>query len=140
MSNNRFWCIYELFWLKLYIVSAKTYDFYMFACFAFMYALLSCFQTCILSSDIKRAHIVRTLQNRIPFQKFESYSYASYIKSKTSDIWKTGAWFYKPFEERVEENHIYHLVKLNSAVKTRTVHRGYNICYQVFLENGKIDL
>ena len=34
--------------------------------------------------------------------------------------------------ERVEENHIYQLVKLNSIVKTRTVCRGCNICYQVF--------
>ena len=44
------------------------------------------------------------------------------------------------FEERVEKNHIYDLVKLIATVKTRTVYRGYNVCYKVFLENGKIDL
>ena len=60
------------------------------------------------------------------------------MKSETSDIWTTGAWFLKPFGERVEENHISHLVKPNSTVKTRTVYRGCNVCYQVFLENGKI--
>ena len=37
----------------------------------------------------------------------------------------------KAFGERVEENHIYQLVKPNSIVKTRTVCRGCNICYQV---------
>ena len=47
--------------------------------------------------------------------------------------------FLKPFGERVEENHIYCLVKHNSTVKTRTVYRGCNVSYQVFLENGKID-
>ena len=45
----------------------------------------------------------------------------------------------KPFGERVEENHIYHLVKRNPTVKIRTVYRGCNVRYQVFLENGKID-
>ena len=39
--------------------------------------------------------------------------------------------------ERVEENHIYQLVKLNSIVKTRTVCRGCNICYQVFFWERK---
>ena len=29
--------------------------------------------------------------------------------------------------------------KPNSTVKTRTVYRGCNVCYQVFLENGRID-
>ena len=59
--------------------------------------------------------------------------------SQTSNIWRTEAWFLKPFGERVEEHHIYNLVKPNSIVKTRTVYRGRNICYQVFLENKKID-
>ena len=68
-----------------------------------------------------------------------NYRYVSYVKSKTSDIWRTGAWFLNRFEESVEENHIYHLAKLNSTVKTGAVYRGCNICYQVFLENGKID-
>ena len=45
----------------------------------------------------------------------------------------------KAFGERVEENHIYQLVKPNSIVKTRTVCRGCNICYQVFFfEKGRI--
>ena len=41
--------------------------------------------------------------------------YISYIKSETSDIWKTDEWFLKTFKERVEENHIYDLVKPNST-------------------------
>ena len=41
--------------LKMYIVSAKAYDFCMLACFAFMYALLSYLHPCMLSSDVKRA-------------------------------------------------------------------------------------
>ena len=89
-------------------------------------------------------HIVRTFENSIPFQTCEkwynvSYRYVNYIKSETSDIWRTGAWFLKAFGESVEENHIYHLVNPNSTVKTRTVYGGCNVCYQVFLENGKID-
>ena len=72
--------------------------------------------------------IVRTFENRIPITTFEkwhdiSYRYVSYAKSETSDIWRTDAWFLKPFGKRVEENHIYNLVKSNSTVKTRTVYR-----------------
>ena len=103
-------------------------------CFAFMNALLSCLHTCF--HLISNVHIVRKFKNRIPFPTFEkwhnvSYRYVSYIKSVTSNIWRAGAWFLKPFGERVEENHMYHLVKLNSTVKTRTVFRGYTVCYQV---------
>ena len=43
----------------------------------------------------------------------------------------------KPFGERVEKNYIYDLVKRNYTVKTRTVYRGCNVCYQVFLEFQK---
>ena len=71
---------------------------------------------------ISNVQVVRTYVNRIPFQTFEkwqntSYYYVSYVKSETYNIWGTGAWFLKPFGSRVEENHIYNLVKLNSAVK-----------------------
>ena len=45
----------------MYIVSAKTYYFCMFVCFAFMIALLLCLHTCMLSSDIK------SLLNRVPY-------------------------------------------------------------------------
>ena len=55
-SSTKFIFAFESFSLKMYIVSAKTYYFCMFVCFAFMYALLSCLHTCMLSSDIKRAH------------------------------------------------------------------------------------
>ena len=112
----------------------------MFVCFAFMYALLSCLHTCILSSDIKR-----DIENRILFETFEKWHnlssrYVSYIKSEASFIWRTGAWFLKPFEERVEENHIYHIVKPNSSVKTGTVYSGCNVGNQFFGgKNGKID-
>ena len=93
---------------------------------------------------ISNVHVVRSFENRISFQTFEkwhktSYRYVNYVKSETSHIWETGAWFLKSFGERVEENHIYHLVKPNYTVKTRTVYRGCNVCSQVFLENRKID-
>ena len=87
--------------------------------------------------------IVRTSKNRVPFQTFEKwrnvrYRYVSYVKSETSDIWRKDAWFLKPIVgERVEENHIYHLVKPSSTVKTKTVDRGCNVCYQVFFEEWK---
>ena len=93
-------CI-ESFSLKMYIGSAKTYDFCMLVCFAFMFAHTYVFIW---------YQIVRLFENRIPIQAFEkwhnvSYRYVSYVKSETSDIWRTGAWFLKPFRERVEENH-----------------------------------
>ena len=55
-SSTKFIFAFELFLLKMYIVSAKTYYFCMFVRFAFMYVLLSCLHTCMLSSDIRRAH------------------------------------------------------------------------------------
>ena len=55
-SSTKFTFAFESFSLKMHIVSAKTYYFCMFLCFAFMYALLSCFHTSMLSSDIKRLH------------------------------------------------------------------------------------
>ena len=86
-----------------------------------------CFHVCthVYFYMISNVQIVKTFQNRIPIQKFKkwhnvSYCCVSYIKSETSDIWRTGAWFFKTFGERVEENHIYDLVKLNSTGKTRT--------------------
>ena len=62
----------------------------------------------------------------------EQLCYVSYIKSETSFIWRTGAWFLKPFEERVKEKHIYHIVKPNSTLKTGTVYRGCNARYKFF--------
>ena len=55
-SSTKFIFAFESLSLKMYIVSTKTYYFCMFVCFAFMYALLSYLHTCMLSSDIKRAH------------------------------------------------------------------------------------
>ena len=105
-----------------------------------------CFHVCthLCFHLISNAYIFGTFENRIPFQTFEkwhniSYRYASYIKSNASDIWKTGVWFLKAFGKRIEENHIDELVIPNSTVKTRTVCRGCNVCYKIFLENGKID-
>ena len=107
-----------------------------------MYALLLCvlcFHVCahVCFHLISNVPIVRTLENGIRIQTFEkwhnvSYCYVRYVKSETSDIWRTGAWFLKPFGEKVKENHIYDLVKRNSTVKTRTVYRACNVCYQVF--------
>ena len=71
---------------------------------------------------------------------FKRYRYVSYVKSETSDIWRTGAWFLKSFGGRVEEKHIYHLAKLNSAVKTGTVCRGCNVTYEVFWKMQKLTL
>ena len=87
-------------------------------------------KTNYLSSDIN-VHIVRTFENRISFQTFEKWHGVSYryVKSEASDIWRISAWFLKPLGERVEENHIYHLVKPNSTVKTRTVYTGCNVCF-----------
>ena len=118
--------------LKMYIGSAKTYVFVRHVCAHACFHLISNMQ------------IVRTFKNRIPIQTFEkwhnvSYHYFSYVKLETSDIWRTNAWFLEPFRERVEEKHIYDLVKPNSIVKIRTVYRGCNVCYQVFFENWKID-
>ena len=45
--------VYESFSMQMYIRSAKTYGFCMFACLVLMSALLSCLQKCMLSSDIK---------------------------------------------------------------------------------------
>ena len=106
----------------MYIGYAKTYD---FVC---LYAVLSCLHTCMLSSDIKRINR-RIFEIRSPIQTFEkrhnvSCRYLSYVKSETSDIWRTDTWFLKPFEESVEENHKYGLVKPNATVKTSTVCRG----------------
>ena len=86
----------------------------------------------MFSSDIKRTNrqIIRKRQN-------VSYSDVSYIKSEASNIWRTAAWFLKPFGEMVEENHIYNLVKPNFIVKTKTVYSGCNVCYQVFLKMEK---
>ena len=55
-SSTKFIFVFGSFSLKMYIVSPKTYYFCMFVCFAFMYALLSCLHTRMLSSDNKRAH------------------------------------------------------------------------------------
>ena len=52
-----FWNMFdEPFSLKMYIGSARQYDFCKFVCFVFMYALLSCLFTRMLSSDMKREH------------------------------------------------------------------------------------
>ena len=117
--------------------------------FVYLYALLSCmlcFHVCTHACFhlISNVHIARTFKNKIPFQTFEkwynlSYRYVSYVKSETSDIWSTGVWFLKTFGERVEENHIYLLVKPTYAVKARAIHRVCNVYYQVFLENRKVD-
>ena len=103
----------------------------------FLYVCMLCFHVCF-------AFIFAQLYAFMWYQTFEkwyniSYRYVSYIKSETSDIWRTGASFLKPFGERVEENQICHLVKPIATVKTRTVYRGCKVCYQFFLENENID-
>ena len=107
-------------------------------CFALMFAHMYAFiwyQACKSSEHSKIEFQFKRSKNGTTL----SYRYVSYVKSEISDIWRTGAWFLKPFGERVGENHIYDLVKPNSTVKTRTLYRGCKVCYQVFLENRKID-
>ena len=79
----------------MYIWSAKTYDFCMFAYFAFMYALFFMFATHVSFHLIPNVQIVRTFQNRIPIQTFEkwhnvSYRYVSWFMVKP--IWMTYGW------------------------------------------------
>ena len=132
----------EPFSLKMYIGSVKICE---FVC---LNALLSCilfFHVCTHACFhlISNVHIARTFENRIPFQTFKKWHnvsyrrYVSYVQSETSDIWRTGTWFLKPFGERVKENHIYHLVNLNSIIRTTTEYRGRNVCYQVFFGKWK---
>ena len=130
----------ELFSLKMYIRSAKAYDFCMLVCFVFMYALVSCLHTCMVLSDIKRANC--QYKNTIPIQTFKKwhnvcYCYVSYVKSETSNIWRARAWFLNPFGERIEGNHTYDLERPNSTVKARTVYRGCHVCYQIQSLFGK---
>ena len=118
--------------------------------FVCLYVLLSCVRWFHVFTHecfhlISNAHIVRTFESRTRFETFEkwhnvNYRYVSCLKSETSFIWRTGAWFLKPFEERVEENHIYNVVKPNFTVKTGTVYRGCNICYQFFWKMEKLAL
>ena len=68
--------------MQMYIRSAKTYGFCMFACLVLMSALLSCLQKCMLSSDIKREY--RQNMCRKKWHNV-SYRYVSYIKLETSD-------------------------------------------------------
>ena len=114
--------------------------------FVCLYTLLSCmpcFYACtrVCFHQLSNVRIVRTFKNRITIQLFEKWRnisccYISYIKSETSDIWRTGVWFLKPFKGRNEENHIYDLVKPNSAKKVEQ-YRGCNICYQAFFGKWK---
>ena len=113
----------------------------------FLYVCILCFHVSAHECFhlISNVHIVRTFENRIPFQTFEkwlnvSHRYVSYIKSETFFTWRTGAWFLKPFEERVEKNHIYHIVKPNSTEKTGPVYRECNVCYEFFWKMEKLTL
>ena len=111
-------------------------------CFTFMCALLSCLHTCMLSSDIKLANGLN-IRNQNPNSKWHnvSYRYVSYVQSKTTDIWGTGAWFLKSSGEWVEENHIYDLAKPNSTVKSRTVYiEGVTYVTKFFWKMDKLTL
>ena len=83
--------------------------------FVYLHALFSCiisFHVCtnVCFHLMSNVQIVRTFENWIPTETFEkwhqkSYRCVSYVKSEASHIWRTVAWFLKPFGERVEENH-----------------------------------
>ena len=118
-----------------------------FVCLYALFFCLLCFHVCthVCFYLISNVHIVRTFENRISFQTFEkwhnvSYRYVNYIKSEISNISRTEAWFLKPFGERDEENHIDHLVKPNSAVKTRTLYRGVTYVTKFFWKMGKLTI
>ena len=113
----------------MYIGSGKTW---------FLYARMVFFHVCthVCFHLISNVQIVRTFKNRILIPTLEkwynvSYRFVRYIKSDTSDIWRIGAWFLKP-GEKVEENHIYDLVKSNSTVIIRKVYRRCNACCKFF--------
>ena len=116
-----------------------------FVCLSALFSCLLCFHVCkhVCFHLISNVHVVRTFENRIPFQTFEkwhnvSYLYVSYVKSETSDIWRTGPWFLKPFGESWGKPYL-SPSKTQFYSKTRTVYRGCNVCYHVFFKNGKID-
>ena len=127
----------------MYIGSAMTWFLYdcmlcfyhgdfLHVCFTIMFAHMYVFiwyQTCKLSEHSKIKIPIHT------FEKWHNVSYrcVSYVKSEISDIWRTSALF----GERVEENHIYDLVKPNSTVKTRIIYRGCNYVTKFFWKRGK---
>ena len=109
--------------------------------FVCLYALLSCMLCFHVCTNMQ---IVRIFENRIPIKTFKKWHNVKLPlrqlrKVRNIRYWRTEVSFLKSFGERVEENHIYDLVKPNFTVKTKKGYRGRNICYQVFLENGKID-
>ena len=141
-SSTKFIFTFESFSLKMHMCLQKHI---IFVCLYVFLSCMLCFHVCTHECFhlISNVHIVRTFENRIPFQTFEkwhnvSYRYVSYIKSETSFIWRRGTWLLKSFQERVEENHIYHIVKPSSTVKTGTVYRGCNVCYQFFWKIEKL--
>ena len=93
-----------------------------FVCLFDLPSCMLCFYAC--THMISHMHTYKTIEKKHNV----SYLYASYVKSETFDIWRTAAWFFKPFGERVGENHIYDLVRSNSTVKTRAEYRGCNLC------------
>ena len=86
-SSTKFIFAFESFILKMYIVSAKTY----FCIFVCLLSCMLCFHVCtdVCFHLISNVDIVRTFENRIPFQTFEKWHnvihrYVSNIKSETS--------------------------------------------------------
>ena len=134
----------ELFSMKMYIGSCKSI---WLLCLYVLLSCIICFHvfTPVCFHPISNVQIVRTFKNRIPIKTFKKWHnvssrYDSSVKSETANIWITSAWFSKTFGESVEENNIYDQVEPSATIKTGTVYRGCNVCYQVFLENGKIDI
>ena len=109
----------------------------------FFYACILCFHFCTQVSFylISNVHFVITFE--IPIETFEKchieiYRYVSYVKSETSDIWRSGVWLLKPFGARVQENHICDLVKLNSTKKLGPYLKDVTYVTKFFLQNRKI--
>ena len=70
-SSTKFIFVFESFSLKMYIGSAKT---------LFLYVSMLCFHVCtyVCFHLISNMHIIRTFENRIPFQTFEKWHHVSY--------------------------------------------------------------
>ena len=87
--------------------------------------------------------IVRTCENRIPIQTFQkwhnvSYRYVSYVKVRNNRYLENRCMVFRTFWEEGWRKPYVRPSKTDT-VKARTVYRGCNVCYQIFLKNGKID-
>ena len=101
--------------------------------FVCLHALLSCMLCFHVSTHvcfhlISNEHIVRTFENRIPFQTFEkwhnvSYCYVSYIKSREGEREGSGKPYIPPSKTEFysKTRTLYYMEKLNLTAKFETL-------------------